>query len=138
MHDELVARQRAVTLRLAGRPIKAICTAAHAHGLPVMAHLEISNAVDAINAIGSLNDEANFEKGCLHCAYARVQINLNQLPVAKKHLTDAIKALAGIPTEEARKLKDEANDTLQGLQPPQSLAAARGLWARIKGWFCSG
>jgi len=30
--------------------IKAICTAAHAHGLPVMAHLEISNAVDAINA----------------------------------------------------------------------------------------
>ena len=30
--------------------IQAICTAAHAHGLPVMAHLEISNAVDAINA----------------------------------------------------------------------------------------
>jgi putative transposase len=27
MHDELAARQRAVTLRLAGRPIKAICTA---------------------------------------------------------------------------------------------------------------
>src|SRR5262245_41250324 len=27
MQDELAARQRAVTLRLAGRPIKAICTA---------------------------------------------------------------------------------------------------------------
>jgi hypothetical protein len=27
MHDELAARQRAITLRLAGRPIKAICTA---------------------------------------------------------------------------------------------------------------
>ena len=102
------------------------------------ARRRLNDGLDAINAIGSLNDEANFEKGCLHCAYARVQINLNQLPVAKKHLTDAIKALAGIPTEEARKLKDEANGTLQGLQPPQSLAAPRGLWARIKGWFCSG
>ena len=27
MHDELAARQRAITLRLAGRPIQAICTA---------------------------------------------------------------------------------------------------------------
>src|SRR2546422_3223084 len=27
MHDELAARQRAITLRLAGRPIKAICAA---------------------------------------------------------------------------------------------------------------
>jgi hypothetical protein len=27
MHDELAARQRAIALRLAGRPIKAICTA---------------------------------------------------------------------------------------------------------------
>jgi transposase InsO family protein len=27
MHDELAARQRAITLRLAGRPIKALCTA---------------------------------------------------------------------------------------------------------------
>ena len=25
MHDELAARQRAITLRLAGRPVKAIC-----------------------------------------------------------------------------------------------------------------
>lgn len=30
--------------------IKEICKTAHAYGLPVMAHLEISNAVDAINA----------------------------------------------------------------------------------------
>jgi putative transposase len=27
MHDELAARQRAITLRLAGRPTKAICAA---------------------------------------------------------------------------------------------------------------
>jgi hypothetical protein len=27
MHDELAARQRAITLRLAGRPIQAICLA---------------------------------------------------------------------------------------------------------------
>ena len=27
MHDELAARHRAITLRLAGRPVKAICTA---------------------------------------------------------------------------------------------------------------
>ena len=27
MHDKLAARHRAITLRLAGRPVKAICTA---------------------------------------------------------------------------------------------------------------
>jgi imidazolonepropionase-like amidohydrolase len=30
--------------------IKEVCTAAHLHGLPVTAHLEITNAKDAINA----------------------------------------------------------------------------------------
>ena len=100
------------------------------------ARTRLNRGLVTINAIGSLNQEAWFEKACLHAAYARVQINLNQLPVARKHLQQAINSFAQVPTEDAHKLGKDAQDALDELTPP-SASPPQGLWARLVAWIRS-
>ena len=87
------------------------------------ARARLNEGLETISAIGSLNQDAWFEKGCLHTAYARVQIDLNQLPVARKHLQQAIRAFAQVPTEDAHKLGKDAQDALDELAPPSASPA---------------
>jgi hypothetical protein len=83
-----------------------------------LARRRLNTGLETLNAIGSLSPEAWFEKGCLHTAYARLQIDLN-LSVAKTHLNDAIAAFAQVQTDDARKLKCDAEDVLREHAPPR-------------------
>jgi len=91
----------------------------------------LSVGLETINSIGSLTQEALFEKGCLHEAYAQVQIKQNHLPSARQHLNDAIRSFGSIAMQAARDHERDAKDALRSITPLEADdRAAKAGWLR--------
>jgi hypothetical protein len=100
------------------------------------ARRRLQDGIDAIGAIGSLNQEALLEKARIHEAYGRLQIRRDRLYSAKQHLTDAISCYKQVSTETARQREREVTKVLQGFTG-SSAAEPRAhvsVWTRFLDW----
>jgi hypothetical protein len=155
---ELRGRQRELRGNLAGaiEDFEQLTSAANAAGSPVRiargyrrqasvreregtpaklseSRRRLQDGLDAINSIGSLNQEALLEKARIHEAYGRLQIRRDRLYVARQQLTDAISCYKQISSEEARQRESEVTKVLRGLtgSPPVEAEAHVGVWRRV-------
>jgi tetratricopeptide (TPR) repeat protein len=84
------------------------------------ARRRLERGLNTINAQGSLNEEAWFERGLLHRAYGNVQIKRRGLPSARQHLADAISCFKKVGREDARIHETGAKSELAGITPHAS------------------
>ena len=105
------------------------------------ARRRLQDGLDAINSIGSLNQEALLEKARIHEAYGRLQIRRDRLYVAKQQLTDAISCYKQVSKEKARQREKDVTEVLRGLTGSAAVEVGTGVgtWSRfvdrVRGMF---